>query len=153
MISSGRGGLYRVRGFEPNTFSADLVLDFKSRGVAVPVVVNGRYWVQPLGGLHRVVVLDLDDPSAPRQISAVQFDDNQSPHWLAYDGNSRIVMANADEEWRLWMMRIDRNTGELSVDETFRDTGSAAPGLSFDREEWPHGRTGPAVPHGTVFSN
>ena len=42
-------------------------------------------------------------------------------------------------------------TVPASLDERFRDPGSDRPGVSFERAEWPHGRTGPARPHGTVF--
>jgi hypothetical protein len=154
-ISTGRGGLYRVRGTEADKFGADLVFDFRSEFSAVPLVI-GRYWVQPLGQIRQVVSLDISDPNAPKPISALQFDERQSPHWLAYDNlNARIVMANAgiNPESRLWMLKFDRSSGALSIDDKFRDAGSLRPGVSFDREEWPHGRTGAAIPHGTVFSN
>ena len=42
-------------------------------------------------------------------------------------------------------------SGSLSLDERFRDPGSGRPGVSFERAEWPHGRTGAARPHGSVF--
>ena len=54
-------------------------------------------------------------------------------------------------ERRIWMLQLDRATGQLTLDEAFRDAGSARPGLAFDRAAWPHGVTGTAVPHGTVF--
>lgn len=37
------------------------------------------------------------------------------------------------------------------LDEAFRDEGSDRPGLTFDRASWPHGATGDAAPHGSVF--
>ena len=33
----------------------------------------------------------------------------------------------------------------------FRSPGDPRAGVSFDRESWPHGDTGAAFPHGTVF--
>jgi hypothetical protein len=49
------------------------------------------------------------------------------------------------------MLLIDRSTGQLTLDSGFRDAGSNRPGITFDRRSWPHGDTGSAVPHGTVF--
>lgn len=54
-------------------------------------------------------------------------------------------------ERRLWMLRFDPATGQLSLDRAFRDAGSDRPGLAFDRPLWPHGASGTAIPHGTVF--
>jgi hypothetical protein len=51
----------------------------------------------------------------------------------------------------MWMLQVNRATGELSLDRDFRDAGSSRPGIAFDRHTWPHGATGNAVPHGTVF--
>ncbi|MDF2776017.1 MAG: hypothetical protein K0S86_5518, partial [Geminicoccaceae bacterium] len=34
----------------------------------------------------------------------------------------------------------------------FREKPDGPLGVSFDRAEWPHGKSGPAQPHGTVFS-
>jgi hypothetical protein len=51
----------------------------------------------------------------------------------------------------MWMLKIDRATGRITLDSAFRDAGSTRPGIAFDRADWPHGATGAAVPHGTVF--
>ena len=55
-------------------------------------------------------------------------------------------------ETRILIARIDPASGQLSLDEGFRDKGASAPGVSFDRPSWPHGATGKAIPHGAVFS-
>jgi len=86
-------------------------------------------------------------------VSSVSFDERQRPHWLATDG-SRIVVVNepvATAERRMWMLNVNRATGELALDRAFRDADSDRPGIAFDRAAWPHGATGTAVPHGTVF--
>jgi hypothetical protein len=86
-------------------------------------------------------------------VSSVSFDERQRPHWLAVDG-SRIVVVNEpgqSAERRIWMLQVDRATGQLALDRDFRDAGSNRPGIAFDRSSWPHGATGTAVPHGTVF--
>lgn len=53
--------------------------------------------------------------------------------------------------WAL-LADLDRATGALKLDTTFKARGAAQPGVYFGRDEWPHGRTGPAVPHGAVFA-
>jgi len=86
-------------------------------------------------------------------VSSVSFDDRQRPHWLATDG-TRIVMTSEprdEAERRMWMLTIDRSTGQLTLDTAFRDAGWDRPGITFDRRSWPHGETGAAVPHGSVF--
>jgi hypothetical protein len=82
-------------------------------------------------------------------------DDGQRPHWisLAPDGE-RIVISGGGETLQtlVLMARIDRESGRLTLDDTFRDRGAAQPGVSFDRLRWPHGDSGRAIPHGAVFS-
>lgn len=118
----------------------------------MPVVI-GHYWIQANATTHRVFSLDIRDLKNVRPVSDVLFDDRQRPHWLATDG-SRIVVVNEpgpNAERRLWMLQFDRKTGAIALDTAFRDAGSTRPGLGFDRADWPHGTTGTAVPHGTVF--
>lgn len=154
LLSSGTGGLYRITGLETETFGADFVYNFGSRGSAVPVLL-GNFWVQPLGEKRQVVALDISDARHPRPVSSLQFDDRQSPHWLGLEPSSgRIVVANSGPgEYRLWMIRLDRQSGELSFDTSFREPGDDRLGISFDRQQWPHGHSGAAIPHGSVFSN
>ena len=54
---------------------------------------------------------------------------------------SRVLIAN-----------FDLTTGALSVDTTFRSAGATQPGVDFARDQWPHGPSGRAIPHGAVFS-
>jgi hypothetical protein len=51
------------------------------------------------------------------------------------------------DSW-LAMLNFDERTGRQSIDEKF-GTGGA---IQFDRANWPHGASGKAVVHGTVFS-
>jgi hypothetical protein len=50
------------------------------------------------------------------------------------------------------MLNFDARSGELKLDERFRDAGSQKPGVSMDGKTWPHGFQGDAYAHGTVFS-
>jgi hypothetical protein len=62
-----------------------------------------------------------------------------------------VVTDRGDGERRVRRVRLDDQTGALSVEEPFRDPGSDRPGVSFERREWPHGAAGAATPHGAVF--
>ena len=118
----------------------------------MPVVV-GDFWIQAHAADHRVFALDVSDPSNVRTVSSFAFDERQRPHWLATDGR-RIVMVNEPgptAERRMWMLRVDPATGQIALDRNFRDAGSDRAGIAFDRPGWPHGVTGSAIPHGTVF--
>ena len=156
LVTTSRCGLWRVRGLEIESFTADLVYDFEGRGCAVPLSI-GRFWIQSIASTHQVVVLDVGDSGHPVEVSRVQFNERQLPHWLAFDEReSRVVMVNAPAplaERRIWMLDFDAATGQLTLDERFRDVGSEQPGVNFDRIEWPHGPTGSAIPHGSVFLN
>lgn len=150
LLASGTGGLFRIAGTDAETFAAELVYNFGGGGVAVPVLVN-HYWIQPVGSLRQIVALDVKDATKPVEVSRIQFDERQSPHWLALDeiGNRIVVTNSGPGEHRMWMLRVDPASGALSVDASFRDRDG--PGVSFDRAEWPHGMTGAGVPHGSVF--
>jgi len=152
LVSTFACGLYRIVGLDGEEPRAEFVHSFEGGGCAVPVVV-GRYWVEPVPSAHAVVSLDVSDPSAPREVSRVTLGSRSFPHWLALDpGGFRIVIADrGDGEPRLYLVKIDPETGELSIDETFRDAGSDRAGVSFSGRRWPHGDPGPAKPHGAVF--
>lgn len=153
-VTAFGGGLFRISGFQPDTFQAQLVYDFGG-GAYLPVMV-GHYWIQAIPSLRRVVAIDISKPSKPFEISRVYFDDRQSPHWLALDPlSNRIIVANQSgmDESRLWMLQMDPLSGLLTIETSFHDPGNDRPGVSFDHEDWPHGRTGRGVPHGSVFLN
>ncbi|HET7691586.1 MAG TPA: hypothetical protein VFM44_00710 [Gemmatimonadota bacterium] len=152
LVSTFTCGLYRITGLASGYPGAEPVHGFGGGGCAVPVVV-GRFWVQSVPSANAIVALDVSDPGAPVEVSRLELGARSFPHWLALDeGSGRIVVADrGDGEERLYVARIDRATGELSLDDRFRDPGSGRPGVSFERSEWPHGATGAARPHGTVF--
>jgi hypothetical protein len=152
LVPSVECRLYRVTGLEGTDPRLEPVHQEAPRGCATPVVI-GDYWIQSNASDHRVFAVDVSDLGNVRTVSSVSFDERQRPHWLASDG-SRIVVVNEPSqtaERRMWVLRLDRATGQLSLDRDFRDAGSDRPGIAFDRPDWPHGATGTAVPHGTVF--
>lgn len=50
------------------------------------------------------------------------------------------------------LVDMDPETGKLQLAGGLPATGSGIPGIRFDRDDWLHGRTGPAFAHGAVFS-
>ncbi|MDX1745119.1 MAG: hypothetical protein R3324_04215, partial [Halobacteriales archaeon] len=159
-------GLYRMTGLASENGSdvgAEFVHGFRGGGCALPVVL-GDYWIQSVPSANAVVALDVSNPVAPREVSRVTLGPRNFPHWLALDrfgtgrgvdeSGGRVVVADrGDGERRLFVLTVDGATGELMLDEGFRDPGADRPGVSFDRPAWPHGATGSAEPHGTVFGS
>jgi hypothetical protein len=153
LVAAMSCNLYRVTGLAGNAPSIELVHHESPAGCATPLVV-GDWWLQTNAAGNRVFVYDLHDLAHIRTVSTLTFDEHQRAHWLASDGGNRVVMVNDPKsvsERRIWMLKLDRTTGALSVDSAFRDEGSTRPGISFDRPSWPHGNSGTAAPHGTVF--
>lgn len=152
LVNSVECRLYHVAGLEGTDPQLQVIHEERPRGCAMPLVI-GDYWVSAHAADHRVYSLDVRDLKNVRRVSSLSLDERQRPHWLATDG-SRIVVVNEPvqtAERRLWMLQVDRASGQLTIDNAFRDAGSSRPGITFDRGAWPHGSTGNAVPHGTVF--
>lgn len=150
-VSTRSCGLYRLVALESHAPSARLVHTFDDSVCFVPVVI-GNYWLQPLRNKPEIVVLDITDPDAPREISRTRLKAGDSPHWLsASEDGARVLITGFEGlKHRLLVAEFNRGTGTLTVDETFGDGGLE--GVSFDRSHWPHGTTGAAIPHGSVFS-
>jgi len=147
-------GLYLLRGVESAAPTATLVHAFEGKDCGVPLVV-GHYWLQPVPALHGLVSLDISDPEHPRRIASVSFGDDEEPHWIAIDPTGRRIVLNSGgyaKGNRLFVVNFDPASGGLAIDGRFRDPGSAEPGIDLSRRKWPHGFTGTAAPHGTVFS-
>ena len=152
LVNTGMCRLYQVTGLAGTKPALSLVHAEPVKGCATPIVV-GNHWIQTNAPEHEVFSLDVSDLAHVRKVSSITFDERQRPHWVASDG-SRVVVVNEPgptAERRIWMLKLDRTTGALTLDSAFRDAGSARPGVAFNRESWPHGVTGTAVPHGTVF--
>ncbi|REJ74871.1 MAG: hypothetical protein DWQ36_13730 [Acidobacteria bacterium] len=156
-VSTFGCGLYRLDDITTSQPSAVFVHAFPGsltpgEECFVPVVV-GRYWVQTAAALPGLVVLDVGDPTAPREVARLELDAElyPVPHWIAADrGSGRLVVAGNNETWVL-VVEIDPESGALNVDGTFGAPGADVPGIRFDRDEWPHGSTGPAWVHGALF--
>jgi hypothetical protein len=78
---------------------------------------------------------------------------------MASDG-TRIAVADytidvpgyqRDGDHRVYMLRLDTETGQLRFDTSFRDETTDEVGIDFNRTKWPHGATGAARPRGLLF--
>jgi hypothetical protein len=95
-----------------------------------------------------------DEADCPRLVSVLRVDDrsNGGPHWAAIDNHSltptgaptRLVFSNSfvartgvDGNHRMYMVDVDPATGALSYDQSFRDENTGAPGVDFNRRDWP----------------
>ncbi|HXV64432.1 MAG TPA: hypothetical protein VEK15_27285 [Vicinamibacteria bacterium] len=116
---------------------------------ALPVTV-GPYWVQTVPSRNGLVTLDLGDPSSPKEVSYLSLGEGRLPHWIALEPGSRRIVATGYGGMlhSVMMVIIDPATGALAIDRSFGEDGVA----DFGRTEWPHGSTGAAVPHGSVFA-
>ena len=113
----------------------------------------GRFWVQPVGTTGSLVVLDVSRPEKPVIVDELAFGVDARPHWLALEpGGKRIVMTGGGTlAGGVYLIDMDPGTGKLRLAGDLQATGSGIPGIRFDRDEWPHGKTGPAFAHGAVF--
>jgi hypothetical protein len=148
-------GVERITDIATDAPKAKLVHTFPGNWCGVPVIV-GRYFVQSVPAVHGFIALDLSDPAHPVEVSRLKISDDYFPHWTAWDPlTGRIVITpkpmGSDASDRMYLLKLDPDTGALSVDEDFRDTDGKV-GFSFAARAWPHGWSGPGLPHGAVFS-
>lgn len=155
MVGTFNCGLFRVKDATTNP-SAEMVHTFPGGDsmhtiCSVPVVV-GHYWIQTVAALPGLIVLDVSHPEKPVEVSRLQLDSHfMMPHWMAADRKGdRLVITGDEQSWVL-IAHFDQQTGSLSLDQSFRESGATQLGVSFDRQDWPHGKGGRAVVHGALF--
>ena len=156
LVNTFSCGLYRLRGIEADSPSAEWIYSSpweKGRFCAVPAVA-GRYWLQPSGVQHAVMSLDVSDPDHPREVSRLVLGPNEVPHWVGLEPSGKRLVITGYRDLASWVLLadLDPTTGSLQLDTTFRAPGSERAGVFLGRDQWPHGTTGPAVPHGAVFA-
>jgi hypothetical protein len=145
-------GFYHIAGVAGSP-TIERVMSFpRNRGCSVPVVVDS-FMVLPIAYAHRYSTINIADPAHPREVASLVTDSTFFPHWAAVDpGSNRLVVTDQGDGLPvLRILRLDRSTGRLSWDATFKDAGATAPGMSYHRASWPNGVTGMAMPHGAVF--
>lgn len=125
----------------------------------VPFRIN-HFWIQPVGELNTVLVLDISDPKLPQEVFRLTTPSDFKPHWLAKDprANRLILGAELGGEQGFYMLRFDEGSGRLMFDRTFNGFKNAGlfrskkiGYISLQRQEWPHGKTGPAWGHAALF--
>lgn len=156
LVSTFSCGLFLVEGLEGDAPSARQVAAFPEKpgtSCAIPSIV-GHHYLVTVPAWSAVVVLDIADPSAPREVSRVAFADDEVPHWISVspDGKRVVVTGYDAMEHRVYLMDFDAATGRLSLDTRFREPGASTPGFRMDDKQWPHGSSAKGVPHGAVFS-
>lgn len=165
-LSSYECSLYHLTGLESDTPRVTLVHSIHSapgkkpaQGCGVPVRA-GRLWFQPVGRENEMVVLDIADPEKPSEVFRLETPAGFKPHWLSKDpGSNRLILGSEmGREEGFFMLRYDPDSGALEYDKQFRGKmpgglpGQKASGyVSLERNDWPHGDTGPAWGHAALF--
>lgn len=144
-------GVQRVTGIDTARPVAKLVHQFPGSWCGVPTIV-GHYFVQSVPSIHGFVVLDIRDGARPVEVSRLVIDDKYRSHWTGWDPKAkRLVVTSGGAGDRTYLLKLDEQTGALSIDTAFRDSDGKV-GFSFEKRSWPHGWTGAAKPHGAVFT-
>jgi hypothetical protein len=155
MLNTYNCGFYLLAGLDGESPAIEPVLALEHPryiGCGVPLLI-GTWWIMPVGFANEFIVFDVADPRRPRRASTLVTDSTFWPHWMSREeGSNRIVLSAEGKHPSVRMVRFDSTTGTLAWDERFRDRPDGPLGVSFDRAEWPHGKTGAALPHGSVFS-
>jgi hypothetical protein len=152
MMNTYKCGFYHIANIAGNP-AIERVMRFpQNSGCSVPVLVD-TLMVMPIAYAHRYSTINLADPAHPREVASFATDSTFFPHWISADrGSDRLVVTDqGDGLPMLRILRIDRVTGRLAWDSTFKDAGATAPGVSYHRASWPNGVAGMAMPHGAVF--
>ena len=139
-------GFYRITGLESDEPEIEVAINLPDEwGCGVPTVM-GNYYVIAVEFSNRLATLDISDPANVVEVASVDLGDGFMPHWSSRDpGSNRIVVTgDAPGGSLVHIYRLDPETGELTRDETFAT-------FTMDRDEWPHGATGPAAPHAALF--
>jgi hypothetical protein len=142
-------GIERITGLSSNEPRSQLVHTFPGNWCGVPTIV-GHFLVQSVPATHGLIVLDITYGAKPVEVARLKLSDTFAPHWTGWDAKTKRLVVTGSEP-RLYMLKMDEQTGALTLDDSFRD-GDGASGFNFNRREWPHGWTGTGNPHGVVFS-
>jgi hypothetical protein len=145
-------GLQRIADVNTDTPRAKLVYTFPGSWCGVPTIV-GHYLIEGALAVHGLVALDIADSAKPVEVSRLKISETYNPHWTGWDPKTHrlVVTSGKAVQDRLYLVKLDPETGALSLDEGFRDTDGKV-GFNFAERQWPHGWTGSALPHGAVFS-
>jgi hypothetical protein len=161
MLTTFTCALYRLHGLDTDEPSAELVnvlpwTTYDTDQCGIPATY-GDIWLQTYANSEgsSLMSFDISDPSNPVLLDELGWDEWWEPHWISIEpGGRRVVLTSSPGAtlYKVLMVNLDPETGELAWDEAFRDRETGELGVSFQRTSWPHGEAGPARPHGSVFS-
>lgn len=146
-------GFYRIHAMDTDEPQIDVLMNWpETVGCAVPTMV-GKFEVLPNMVTNEIVTLDVSDPTNPVEVARLTMDTEFMPHWAQVDpGTYRVVVSGiGSEAGSVMMYWVDPDTGVLTRDEAFGQVAGLGSGLVMTRDEWPHGPTGPALPHAALF--
>lgn len=146
-------GLFRLDGLTGGKPAATFVHAFPSgpgpHDICSVPLVYGKYWIQTVGAINGLVVLDVSNPASPREVSRLVLPGKfHGPHWVAADRSRGKIAATGMKDGWIAMLRFDETSGALSIDEAFGEGGA----ITFKRDRWPHGAKSGAIVHGVLFS-
>jgi hypothetical protein len=144
-------GIERISDVDTNSPKSEVVHLFPGSLCGVPTIV-GHYLIQSVPTIHSLIVIDIADGRKPVEVSRLKLSDSYVPHWTSWDAKAqRLVVTSNVIKDRLLLLKLNQATGNITIDDTFRDT-DGKPGINFVDREWPHGWKGTGLPHGVVFS-
>ena len=146
-------GIYRVPDITDDSPTLEPALNYPDLfGCSIPSV-KGDYLFLPVMFSRTILTIDISTPSELREVSRFETPEKFLPHWTAADplANRIVVTPDADSEFSVAIFNIDPASGKLELDDRFR-SGNSSIGVSFGRDDWPHGKTGPADPHAALFN-
>jgi hypothetical protein len=156
LVSTFSCGLYLLDGLDGESPSARLVASFpqKPGGYCAIPVIAGNFYLVTVPAWSAVVSLDISDPSTPREVSRLTLAPDDVPHWIAISPDQRriVLTGYGALQHRAIIARFDPSSGQLTMDERFREEGATQPGFRLDDKTWPHGGNAKGIPHGAVFS-
>ena len=142
-------GIERITGVDSDAPKSQLVWTFPGAFCGVPTIV-GHFLVDTVPVTHGLIALDISNPAKPVEVARLRVTEKVFIHWTSWDAKTqRLAVTGGDP--RLYLIKLDQNTGALSMDDAFHDS-DGKPGFNFANRQWPHGWTGTGMPHGVVFS-
>jgi hypothetical protein len=145
-----------MEGLETEAPAARLVASFprKERTYCAIPVIAGNYYLVTVPAWSAIVSLDITDPANPREVSRLTLGEDDVPHWISLSPDRRRVVLTGYGALRnrVIIAGFDPETGQLWMDERFREAGASEPGFRMEGREWPHGGRAAGIPHGAVFS-
>ncbi len=156
LVNTFSCGLYQIRNAASEAPIIDHIYSFKMLDMSIVpntcalAVTFGQFWVQTVPSRYGLVTLDMSDPGNPEEVHYLHLGDGIEPHWIVLEPNERRIVLTGFGKMRhsVKMITVDPETGALAIDRAFGEDGTT----SFAGPDWPHGSTGAAVPHGSVFS-